>query len=293
MGIVDTAQAQQSNRRYIRRVMQAPLLTREHEVDLVKRWRDGHDEHALHELIQSYSRIAVSIAMRYRRYGLPVSDLIQEGNIGLLEAAKRFDADKGVRFATYANWWVRAAVQDYVLRNWSIVRTGTTSAQKSLFFNLRRLRAKIAAPDGPLSASHRHEIASELNVRDSDVAGMEARLSIGDRSLNAETGDGDDRQWQDLLESKDPSPEEVVVAFHDEATRAAWLNAALAELNDRERTIIEKRRLSEDGATLESLGQDFGISKERVRQIEGEALKKLRTALVQQAGDDNHGHFVA
>jgi len=291
--MIDTAQAQQSNRRYIRRVMQAPLLTREREIDLVKRWRDASDEHALHELIESYSRVAVSIAMRYRRYGLPVGDLIQEGNIGLLEAAKRFDADKGVRFATYANWWVRAAVQDYVLRNWSIVRTGTTSAQKSLFFNLRRLRAKIAAPDGPLNATHRHQIAKELNVRDSDVAGMESRLSIGDRSLNAETGEGDGRQWQDLIESSDPNPEEVVVAFHDEATRAAWLNTALAELNDRERTIIEKRRLSEDGATLESLGHDFGISKERVRQIEGEALKKLRNALVQQAGDENHSHFVA
>lgn len=286
MATVDRGGADRANRQYYRRMMQAPVLEREHEFDLARRWRDDQDEAALHELVEAYMRLALSIANRFRFYGLPVSDLVQEGITGLLQAAMRFDPDRNVRFSTYAGWWVRAAIQDHILRNWSIVRTGTTAAQKSLFFNLRRLRAKIAGPsEEPLSQQARHKIATALRVRDQDVESMESRLAMADRSLNAEVAEEGEREWVDLLEDPGPDPEQVVTALRDGRTRAAWLDEALGQLNDRERIIIEERRLAEDGVTLETLGVRLGISKERVRQIESQALGKLRDALVEQIGD--------
>jgi RNA polymerase sigma-32 factor len=286
MAHVDTVEAQQAGRRFIKRAMQAPLLEREQERQLAIRWRDDHDEVALHELVNAYVRLVVATAARFRNYNLPMGDLVQEGTVGLMQAAKRFDPDREVRFSTYANWWIRAAIQDYVLRNWSIVRTGTTAAQKALFFNIRRLRAQLNdRPDGPLTAEGQAEIANALKVQVSEVLAMEGRLSGADRSLNAEINGEGEGEWQDLLVDDRPGPEEVVRCRRDSNTRSEWIDDALAQLNDREQIIIRQRRLREDGMTLESLGRELGISKERVRQIEFQALGKLRVTLSERGGD--------
>lgn len=285
MAFIDTPETQRANRRFIKAAMKAPLLSREHEHDLAKRWRDAGDEAALHELVSAYMRLVISTAARFRSYGLPMGDLVQEGNIGLMQAAARFDPDREVRFSTYASWWIRSAIQDFILRNWSIVRTGTTAAQKSLFFNLRRLRAMIRGGDLQLNHAGRQFIADELNVALHEVEAMEARLGANDRSLNATVGEDGDGEWQDFLEDDRPGPEEVVTALRDGATRARWLNEALGALNEREQTIIRERRLGEATVTLEALGQRLGISKERVRQIEHQAMKKLRVSLERRVGD--------
>jgi RNA polymerase sigma-32 factor len=292
MAHVDTVEAQQAGRRFINRAMKAPLLERSHERQLAIRWRDDRDEVALHELVNAYVRLVVATAARFRKYNLPMGDLVQEGTVGLMQAAARFDPDREVRFSTYANWWIRAAIQDYILRNWSIVRTGTTAAQKALFFNIRRLRVQLEdRPDGPLSADGQNKIADALKVQVSDVLAMEGRLSGADQSLNAEIKGKGDGEWQDLLVDDRPGPEEVVRSQRDSCTRAEWLNDALAQLDDRERTIIRQRRLREDGMTLESLGRKLGISKERVRQIECRALKKLRVTLSERGGDPHDVGF--
>ena len=280
MAIVTSTQTRQSDNRYIRKAMQQPLLERDHEVELAVRWRDNDDASAMHDLVMAYARLVVAAAARYRHYGLPNGDLIQEGNIGLMQAAKRFDPDKGVRFSTYAAWWIRASIQDYILRNWSIVRTGTTAAHKSLFFKLKRVRAKIGEADGgPLSVEGRQKIAETIGVNVKDVEVMEQRLSGPDSSLNVAIAQDGDNEAQDFLADTRPSPEQVVINFHDEAVLGKWLNQALRELSSRERMIILKRRLTEDGATLEELGRHLGVSKERVRQLEHRALKKLRKSL--------------
>jgi len=280
MAIVTSTQTRQSDNRYIRKAMQQPLLERDHEVELAVRWRDNDDASAMHDLVMAYARLVVAAAARYRHYGLPNGDLIQEGNIGLMQAAKRFDPDKGVRFSTYAAWWIRASIQDYILRNWSIVRTGTTAAHKSLFFKLKRVRAKIGEADGgPLSVEGRQKIAETIGVNVKDVEVMEQRLSGPDSSLNVAIAQDGDNEAQDFLADTRPSPEQVVINFHDEAVLGKWLNQALQELSSRERMIILKRRLTEDGATLEELGRHLGVSKERVRQLEHRALKKLRKSL--------------
>ncbi|MBR9826518.1 MAG: RNA polymerase factor sigma-32 [Alphaproteobacteria bacterium] len=271
---------------FVRAAMAEPLLEREEEADLARRWRDDGDEVALHKLTRAHMRLVVSLAAKYRRYGLPMADLIQEGNIGLMKAAERFEPERDVRFSTYVSWWIRSCIQDYVLRNWSIVRTGTTSAQKSLFFNLRRLRAQIGDVDNAaLTPENRTKIATELKVRESDVDAMAQRLSASDRSLNAPVGDEENSQWQDFLVDENAVPEEAVMESTDTQRRKAWLGEAMTQLNDRERFIIAERRLTEDGSTLESLGKVLGISKERVRQIENAALTKLRKALVTRVGD--------
>ena len=271
---------------FVKSAMAQPLLEREEEQDLARRWREDRDETALHKLTETHIRLVVALAARYKRYGLAFSDLIQEGNIGLMKAADRFEPSRDVRFATSASWWIRSTIQDYVLRNWSIVRTGTTSAQKSLFFNLRRLRARIGDVDGaPLNADNRRFIAEELNVRETDVDRMAARLSAVDRSLNAPVGEEGDMQWQDMLVDENSAPEDEVMQRHDSERRQAWLGLAIDTLNPRERLIIEQRRLSEDSTTLEQLGDQLGISKERVRQIESVALTKLRKALTETVGD--------
>ncbi len=288
MAFIDTPETQKANRRFIKRAMAAPLLDAARELDLARRWREKKDAAALHELTTAYMRLVVSIATRFRHYGLPLADLIQEGNIGLMQAAARFEPERELRFSTYATWWIRSTIQDYVLRNWSIVRTGTTAAQKALFFNLRRLKAKIAGrarEDGPLSHESRMKIAEELNVPLAEVEAMEARLSGADRSLNAMVGEDRDAEWQDLLADDRPHPEATVMDFRDARQRQRWIDKALTALNARELTIIRERRLRDDGVTLESLGKRLGISKERVRQIEHHALAKLKAALLRDVGD--------
>ena len=286
MASSDTVDAERANRRLIRDSMSAPLLSRERELDLARRWRCRQDERALHELIRSYLRLVVSTAGRFKHYGLPMSDLVQEGVVGLMQAAARFEPERDVRFSTYASWWIRSAMQDFILRNWSVVRTGTTAAQKSLFFNLRRLRARI--DDGRfagLDDAGKAYIAQELAVDVREVEAMEMRLMGGDQSLNATISPTGEDVWQDCLADDRPGPEEIVTGAHDGRQRSRWLALSLAELSERERTIIHERRLREDGRTLEELGLRLGISKERVRQIESRALQKLKSALVRHVGD--------
>ncbi|MBT6314775.1 MAG: RNA polymerase factor sigma-32 [Alphaproteobacteria bacterium] len=263
--------------RLVRNAMSVPMLTREREMDLARAWRDKEDEAALHELINAYGRLVAGMAVKFRNYGLPVADLIQEGNVGLMQAASRFEPERELRFSTYASWWVRSAMQDYILRNWSIVRTGTTSSQKSLFFNLRRLRAKIEGKTGGvLDDAGRQAIASELKVPKRDVDGMSVRLAASDQSLNAPVGEEGDLSWQDYLVDERPNPEANAIATKDGETRSDWVKTALSELPSREERIIRARLLQDDTLTLEALGAELGVSKERVRQLEKRALGKLK-----------------
>lgn len=273
--------------------MRAPLLAADHERELARRWRDAGDERALHELITAYLRLVVAMASRFRHYGLPISDLVQEGCVGLMQAAARFEPEREVRFSTYASWWIRSAMQDFVLRNWSIVRTGTTSAQKSLFFNLRRLRARIGdVSEGAMAPAARARVAHALGVPEHDVDAMAARLSAPDRSLNAPLTEEGDGEWQDLLADDAAGPEAETMDAHDSAARADLVRDALRDLSERERLIIRERKLEDETVTLEALGERLGISKERVRQIEGAALAKLRRALEARVGDPVEAGYV-
>lgn len=271
--------AETAERRYIRRAMRAPMLEAEHEHRLAVRWKDAQDEEALHELTGAYMRLVIAMAGRFKAYGLPLGDLIQEGSVGLMQAAARFEPDRAVRFSTYAGWWVRAAMQDYVLRNWSIVRTGTTAAGKSLFFNLRRLRARLGEMDGRLTPESRAAIAVELGVEEADVEAMAARLASVDRSLNAPVTAGAEEAWQDFLPDEHPDPEAAASEALDGRARIEAVGQALGVLSPRELAIVRARRLSDEPRTLEALGEELGVSKERVRQVEHAALEKLRLAL--------------
>ncbi|MDX2103477.1 MAG: RNA polymerase factor sigma-32 [Alphaproteobacteria bacterium] len=283
MAHIDDPETQRANLGFIKASMQAPLLQRDEEFDLARRWRENGDERALHTLVKAYTRLVVATAARFRNYGLPMGDLVQEGNVGLMQAAARFEPEREVRFSTYASWWIKSAMQDFILRNWSIVRTGTTAAQKSLFFNLRRLRAKIEDQTGaPMGDAGRAKIAEELGVDLGEVVTMEQRLAAADQSLNSPIADGSDDDWQDFLADQRPSPEEVVIGMRDASTRSQWLAEALGELSARERTIIDQRRLRDEGATLEELGKELGVSKERVRQLEHRALMKLRASIMKR-----------
>ncbi|MEL7540165.1 MAG: RNA polymerase factor sigma-32 [Pseudomonadota bacterium] len=274
------------DRSFVRKAMKAPMLEAEHELNLARRWRDHDDERALHELTTAYMRLVISMASKFRHYGLPLADLVQEGNVGLMQAAARFEPAREVRFSTYAAWWIRSSIQDYVLRNWSIVRTGTTAAQKSLFFNLRRLRAKIDdTGDAIMTAANKKWVSEHLGVPERDVETMASRLSASDRSLNAPLATDGDAQWQDLLPDESATPDQVVMEERDNAKRKEWIAEALQVLNERETLIISERRLSDDTVTLEVLGKRLGISKERVRQIEHQALNKLRKTLTKIVGD--------
>ncbi len=266
----------------------APFLERNEERLLAVAWREHKDQTALHRLTGAHMRLVLALAARFRHYGLAVADLVQEGHIGLLEAAARFEPERDVRFSTYATWWIRASIQDYVLRNWSIVRGGTSSAQKALFFNLRRLRARLAQGSEKGNPSRAYQaIADTLGVSRADVELMDSRLGGGDASLNAQMVDAESSgasERMDFLVDEQPLPDEIVEESLDRDRRARWLTDALAVLNDRELRIVRERRLSESLVTLESLGDELGISKERVRQIENRALGKLRRALAQQPG---------
>jgi RNA polymerase sigma-32 factor len=268
-----------------RAAMKAELLDAETELALAYAWRDHRDEAALHRLITAYMRLAISMAAKFRRYGAPMNDLIQEAGLGLMKAAEKFDPDRGVRFSTYAVWWIKASVQDYVMRNWSMVRTGSTSSQKSLFFNMRRVQARLereAQADGiELDRHQLHEkIAHEVGVPLHDVIMMEARLSGNDFSLNAtQSSDEDGREWIDSLEDDGEQAEHTVAHQHDMARLRGWLLSAMGALNERERFIIRERKLVDEPRTLESLGQELGLSKERVRQLEAAAFQKMRKSL--------------
>lgn len=270
----------------LRAAMSAPMLDKEDELELARRWREERNVEALTTLTRSYLRLVISMASRFRSYGLPVADLIQEGTVGLMEAAGRFEPEREIRFSTYASWWIRSSMQDYILRNWSIVRTGTTAAHKSLFFNLRRLRAQIVGDyDGPMTYASRKLLAEKLGVRLKDVEVMEARLTGYDRSLNAMVGEESESEWMDFLASEAPQPDEELEESNDSRVKMDLLRDAMKILSEREMTIIRERRLGDDSVTLAALGERLGISKERVRQIETQALNKLRTALIDRVGD--------
>jgi RNA polymerase sigma-32 factor len=269
-------------RQFVTAAMAAPFLEHEQERELARRWREGKDQTALHELIHAHMRLVIAIATRFRHYGLPVADLIQEGHVGLLEAAARFEPERDVRFSTYATWWIRASIQDYILRNWSIVRGGTSSAQKALFFNLRRLRARLAL-NGEAGGEF-EKIATTLGVSRADVERMDARLSGPDISLNAPLSESEEAvpsQRVDFLVDDRPLPDEVASRAIDHGRWNNWLREALQSLSERELAILRERRLVETAVTLESLGDRLGISKERVRQIENRAAEKLRRALLE------------
>jgi RNA polymerase sigma-32 factor len=270
-------------RKFVRAAMEAPFLTREEEHELAVRWKDQKDEAALHRLAAAHMRLVIALAAKFRHYGLSMADLVQEGHVGLLEAAARFEPERDVRFSTYATWWIRASIQDHILRNWSIVRGGTSSAQKALFFNLRRIRARLTQANGSDGTIDIHgAIAEAVGVSREDVAVMDARLSGADMSLNAPLTEasGDSADRMDFLVDEAPRPDETVEQVIDTARRSRWLNSALKVLTDREMWIVRERRLGEEPATLEALGERLGISKERVRQIENRALDKLRKALL-------------
>jgi RNA polymerase sigma-32 factor len=273
--------------------MAAELLDAETEAELARRWRDDGDEQALHRLVTAYMRLAISMAAKYRRYGAPMNDLIQEAGVGLMKAASKFDPERGVRFSTYAIWWIKASIQDYVMRNWSLVRTGSTSSQKSLFFNMRRVKAKIEAEIGmdgsdPTSHEIRREIAEELGVPLRDVDMMDARLSGSDFSLNATQSGEEGREWVETLEDDSPRAEETVSRQSDLDRARDWLGEAFEALTARERMIIAARKMAEVPETLESLGDQLKLSKERVRQLEAQALRKMRQRL-----EANHGKAAA
>ena len=272
-----------------KRAMGAEMLDAETELDLARAWRNDGDEKALHRLVNAYMRLAISMAGRYRRYGAPMPDLIQEAGVGLMKAAEKFDPDRGVRFSTYAVWWIKASIQDYVMRNWSMVRTGSTSSQKALFFNLRRVRAKLEREAGAsgvrLHGSRLREmIAEEVGVPLRDVEMMDARLAGADFSLNALQAGEEGREWLEALEDEAPQAAETVTRDADLARVRGWLAEALNSLNARERMIIVERKLRDEPRTLESLGRELGLSKERIRQLEAQALGKLRKRLESVTG---------
>ena len=272
-----------------RRAMQAELLDAETELRLAYAWRDERDEQALHRLVTAYMRLAISMAAKFKRYGAPMNDLIQEAGLGLMKAADKFDPDRGVRFSTYAVWWIKASIQDYVMRNWSMVRTGSTSSQKSLFFNLRRVQARLereAASDGTSLDRHqlRQMIATEVGVPLHDVEMMEGRLAGSDYSLNAtQSAEDEGREWIDTLMDDGEQAAEIVAHDHDIDTLRGWLVTAMSNLNTREQFIVRERKLREEPRTLESLGRELGLSKERVRQLEAAAFQKMRRSLEGQS----------
>jgi len=269
--------------------MKAELLDAETELRLAYAWRDERDEEALHRLVTAYMRLAISMAAKFKRYGAPMNDLIQEAGLGLMKAADKFDPDRGVRFSTYAVWWIKASIQDYVMRNWSMVRTGSTSSQKSLFFNMRRVQARLereAMANGQSLDKHqlRQMIATEVGVPLHDVEMMEGRLAGSDYSLNAtQSVEDEGREWIDTLEDESQQASETVENAHDMETLREWLINAMGALNERERFIVRERKLREDPRTLESLGNELGLSKERVRQLEAAAFAKMRKTLEAQS----------
>jgi RNA polymerase sigma-32 factor len=273
--------------RYLSEIRKFPLLAPEQEYMLAKRWAEHEDPQAAATLVTSHLRLVAKIAMGYRGYGLPVAELIAEGNIGLIQGVKKFDAEKGFRLATYAMWWIRAAIQEYILRSWSLVKIGTTAAQKKLFFNLRRLKGKLGAiEDGDLRGDDVEKIATTLGVTEDEVVSMNRRMSMGgDTSLNAPLREEGEGEWQDWLADSGPLQDEMVADQQEREQRHALLGEAMDALNEREQHILTRRRLIDEPETLEALSQEYGISRERVRQIEVRAFEKLSRAMHTLAAD--------
>ena len=276
--------------RYLREIRDFPMLDAEEEYVLAKRWREHDDVESAHTLVTSHLRLVAKIAMGYRGYGLPVGELIAEGNIGLMQAVKRFEPDKGFRLATYAMWWIRASIQEYILRSWSLVKMGTTTAQKKLFFNLRRLKGQLQAiEEGDLHPETVKTIADKLDVSEDDVVQMNRRLAGADHSLNAPMRVDGEGEWQDWLVDETPDQETVFGEAEEMGKRRDLLADAMQTLNDRERRILTERRLKDDPSTLEDLSKEFGVSRERVRQIEVRAFEKLQKAIRNVQIDANMG----
>jgi RNA polymerase sigma-32 factor len=267
--------------RYLDEIRRFPMLSAEEEYTLAKDWRDQGNIEAAHKLVTSHLRLVAKIAMGYRGYGLPMGELIAEGNLGMMHAVKRFEPEKGFRLSTYAMWWIKASIQEYILRSWSLVKIGTTAAQKKLFFNLRRIKGQIkAVEDGDLSAEQVEHIANELNVSEDEVVSMNRRMAGGDHSLNAPvSSDGESMEWMDWLVDERETHDTTFEEAEEYDARRKLLIEAMKDLNEREIAIIEARRLSDTPETLENLSQRFGISRERVRQIESRAFEKLQIAV--------------
>ena len=264
------------------------MLEKNQEYMLAKRWLEHEDTSAAEKMVTSHLRLVAKIAMGYRGYGLPINELISEGNVGLMQAVKRFDPERGFRLATYAMWWIRAAIQEYILHSWSLVKMGTTAAQKKLFFNLRKLKGKLEAlEEGDLHPEHVTKIATELSVPEQDVVSMNRRLSAPDHSLNAPVRIDGDGEWQDWLEDESDNQEVMIAEAQELDKRKALLRDAMGVLNERERHILTERRLKEESSTLEELSQQYGISRERVRQIEVRAFEKLQKAMRNAAAEAN------
>lgn len=270
--------------RYLEEIRKFPMLAPDEEFMLAKRWQEHQDADAAEKLVTSHLRLVARIAMGYRGYGLPIGEVISEGNVGLMQAVKRFDPDKGFRLATYAMWWIRASIQEYILRSWSLVKMGTTAAQKKLFFNLRRAKSQLQAlDDGDLKPEHVKTIATKLGVPEEDVVNMNRRLG-GDASLNAPIrAEAESGEWQDWLVDDTPTQEDRLVEDEELERRRSYLSSAMSVLNDRERRVFEARRLAEEPATLEELSEEFGVSRERIRQIEVRAFEKVQKAVTSTA----------
>ncbi|HZL58521.1 MAG TPA: RNA polymerase sigma factor RpoH [Stellaceae bacterium] len=276
--------------RYLQEIRRFPMLEPNEEYMLAKRWREHGDREAAHKLVTSHLRLVAKIAMGYRGYGLPLSELISEGNVGMMQAVKRFDPERGFRLATYAMWWIRASIQEYVLHSWSLVKMGTTAAQKKLFFNLRRMKGQIQAfEEGDLTPEHVKKIATELNVPEADVISMNQRLAGPDNSLNAPLRTDSDGEWQDWLVDEGESQESKLGERQELGLRRDLLRAAMTHLTDRERDILVERRLKDEPATLEDLSVKYGISRERVRQIEVRAFEKLQKSIKSKALEKSKG----
>ena len=275
--------------RYLSEIRKFPMLAKDEEFMLAKAWKEHQDPEAAHRLVTSHLRLVAKIAMGYRGYGLPIGEVISEGNVGLMQAVKKFDPDKGFRLATYAMWWIRASIQEYILRSWSLVKMGTTAAQKKLFFNLRKVKSEISAlEEGDLHHEHVSQIATKLGVLEEEVISMNRRLSGGDASLNAPMRADGESEWQDWLADDNAVSQETMVAEEEEKSiRMGLLEEAMAELTDRERHILTQRRLIEDPLTLEELAGQYGVSRERVRQIEVRAFEKLQKAMRAAATERN------
>ena len=269
-----------SDQKFINKLMRQPLISKQEEKKLISLWHSKKDERSLHKIIISHGRLVVSLANKFRNYGLPLSELIQEGNIGLMQAADRFSLDRDVRFSTYASWWIKASMQSYILNNWSIVKIGTTATQKSLFFKLRSMMLKISkGKDGVFDINMQIKLAKEIGVKFKDIETMKGRVSSPDQSLNALMSDESNTEMQDLLIDERPTPESTAIKIRDREIITEQLKIALDQLPVREKKIINARQFSENTLTLQELGKDLGISKERVRQLEGRALIKLKNSI--------------
>ena len=288
MASVPSVSVESNLSRYLQEIRKFPMLTPENEFMLAKRWREHEDSNAAHQLVTSHLRLVAKIAMGYRGYGLPLSELISEGNVGMMQAVKRFDPDRGFRLATYAMWWIRASIQEYILHSWSLVKIGTTAAQKKLFFNLRKLKGQMQAiEEGDLSPETVTAIATKLDVPEVDVVNMNRRLSAPDHSLNAPLRAESEGEWQDWLPDERESQETQLAETEELGKRRTLLSSALQGLNERERHILTERRLRDDPTTLEDLSHHYGISRERVRQIEVRAFEKLQKS-IRNAATEQH-----